>query len=784
MRLVYLALGWCGGMILAANSESSSVVTTLVWLLLAGTCLVLIWLWWPDRSRRWLALTLLALVMGGLRFSLHPTSSDIARYNHTGGLTVEGVVVAEPDVRDDRIQLRLQAQTVTRAGSTYLTDGLVLVYAPRLSHIAYGDRISATGELIIPAQYDTFSYADFLGRSGVFSIMRQGAVEVLASHQGDPLYAGLLALKGRAQEAINLAIPEPQAALLSGILLGNESGIAPEISEAFGAVGAAHVVAISGFNMVILSGVVMGLLERSGLRKRPAAMLGIFVIVVYTLFVGANPAVVRAAVMSAVLIIGQAIQRKSFVPASLAFVAMFMSLLNPGVLWDIGFQLSFFATLGLALYADPLTRWFDRLLLRLLPDKTAKTVGGFLAEPLVVTLAVQITTLPLIVLYFGQVSLVFLTVNLLIVPPQAALLMMGLVATLIALISPAAAQLLYWFDMLLLSWTIGIVRWFAALPFAQVEFYIDPRLVALYFMTLLGAAMIQATQPDWARRFGRFIRQRAVTTGVVFAGFLTTALLVSVFLSRPDGQLHVWLLDAGHSNAILMQTPGGAQILVDGGRFPSRLLTAIGDRLPFYDREIEVLILTQPDVFEYGALPAVLERYRIGVALQNGQSNLSEDFALLQSRLSQYDVVTVRAGYTAEFADGVRLEVLHPQAQPQLGDPIDLYTLTLRVQYGEVSFLLPADLNMEGQRALLDAGRWPLAAVMLLPQHGAARSLDRTFLAAVQPQVVLLQSDVANLRGDPEPDTLALLGDLPLYRTDEGGTIHLWSDGQSVWVAQ
>ena len=783
MRLVYAALGWCAGILLAANAEQTSL-TPLVWLVLAALSLLVVWLWWQDVTSRGLAVLLVMLALGALRLSLHPTTSDIARYNNLGGLTIEGLVVDEPEVRDDRIQLRLQAETVTRAGSTYPTQGVVLVYAPRLREVNYGDRISATGELTTPAQYDTFSYADFLAREGVFSLMRNGAIEVTARDRGNPLYAALLSLKQQSQRAIQAAMPEPQAGLLNGILLGNERGIAPEVAEDFNAVGAAHVVAISGFNMVILSGVITRLLDRVGLRKRYAALIGIVVIALYTLFVGANPAVVRAAVMSSILVIGQAIRRKTFVPASLAFVVLVMSLHNPTVLWDVGFQLSFFATLGLALYAEPLTRWFDRFLYRLLPGRLARTTGRFLSEPLIVTLAAQITTLPLIVVYFGRVSLVFVFVNLLIVPPQAALLILGLVATMLVFVSPAAAQILYWFDMLLLAWTIGIVRFFAEIPFAQVEFYADPRLVALYFVVLLGAAMIQATQPDWSLRLRRVIRQRAVTSAVLFAGVLTAVLLLSIFLSRPDGRLHLWLLDVGHSNAVLIQTPRGAQILVDGGRFPSRLLTAIGDRMPFYDREIEVLVLTQPDVFEYGALPAVLERYDIGVALTNGQANLSEDFAAFQSQLAQHEVLTVRAGYTLTLDDGVRLEVLHPQAAPPTGANPDDHVLTLRVQYGESRFLLTADLSSEGQQMLLEGGQWPLAAVMQMPQHGATRSLNKMFLEAAQPQVVILQSDPTNLRSDPDADTLALLNDTPLYRTDDGGTIHLWTDGSAVWVAQ
>lgn len=478
MRLIYIAFGWVIGIIIAARGNNSP----LIWLILTLVSAIAVWLVWDDRIRRMALIALTALTAGGLRFSLVWQTSPIAQYNNIGGLTVEGMVVDPPDVRDDRIQLRVAAETITRAGETLPTDGLVLVQVPRVTEVRYGDLIAATGVLITPAEYDTFSYADYLAQGGVFSIMPNAALEIISSDNGNPLYAALLDVKTRAQAAIANALPDPQAALLSGILLRDERGIAPQIQDAFSRVGASHVVAISGFNMVILSGLVTSLLSKAKLPPRLSAALGIAIIIIYTVFVGANAAVVRAALMSSLLVIAPLFKRKTYVPASLAFVAIFLSLLNPRVLWDLSFQLSFFATLGLVLFADPLSSRFDRLLKRVFPSDTAAVASGFLTEPLMVSIAAQITTLPLIVLYFGRISLVTLLVNLLIVPVQSLILIVGGMATILALFAPGIAQILYWFALVPLGWTIDVVRLFARLPFADVEFSVDSRLVALFFV--------------------------------------------------------------------------------------------------------------------------------------------------------------------------------------------------------------------------------------------------------------------------------------------------------------
>ncbi len=779
MRLIAIALGWAAGIVLASGTGLHAAIP---WLVLTVMVLVVAWLLWSGQGYRNWTLALVAFALGGLRFSFVPQTSDVAQYNNLGGLTAEGIVIAEPDVRDDRVEVRLEVQTVTRIGQTISSSGLILVQAPARTPLHYGDRISATGLLVIPSVSDTFSYRDYLARTGVFSVMPDASVEVITSGEGSPVFRSLLEFKDRARKLIARSLPEPGASLLIGILLGDARGMSPEVSDAFSVVGASHIIAISGFNMAVLSGVVMGLLSRFRVRPRPAAFIGLSVILVYTILVGASPAVVRAAIMSSMLVLGGLLRRKSYVPASLAFVAVVLSLQNPTVLWDVGFQLSLFATLGLALFANPLTERFNGLLSRLFPRNTARRVGDFLGEPLIVSVAAQIMSLPLIVLYFGRLSVVSLLVNLLVIPVQSVLMVLGLVATLLAFIAYPVAQVFFWLDMLLLSWTIEVVRLFARLPFAQIVVQLDPRLIAVFYFVVMGGALMVATKPSWPMRVARVMRSRPVVTSLGWAGAGLGVLLAILFFSRPDGKLHVWWLDAGHSNAVLIQTPTGAHILVDGGRFPSQLLTGLGDRLPFNKRTIDVLVISQPDPFDYSALSSVMDRYSVDMMLTNGQPNLRPEYIDLLNRLPPEKVVTARVGYSVDVADGTRLEVLSPQITPDISDNLNDGAIMLRLTYGDVSFLLPSDASSVAQSSLLKAGEWPLATVFQLPNHGGVRSLSESFLSAVQPQLVVIQSDPTNRIGDPNEDTLALLGETPTLRTDVSGVIHVWTDGQELWA--
>ncbi len=775
MKLIYLTLGWVSGIVLVANASPQP---SALWIGLTLGAALALWLMYPTRWR-WAFVALLALMAGGLRASYLPQTSPVASFNNTGGLTIIGQVTDEPSSRDTITLARVHVHTVEQAGQRITTRGQVLVRAPTTAKIAYGDSVRVTGRLASPGVYDTFSYADYLARQGVFSVMYNAAVEITATGGGTPVYQAILRAKSWARGAIQQAMPEPQAGLLVGILLGDETDLSPQLKTDFAATGAAHIIAISGFNMVILASIITGTL---GYTRR-GTVIALALITVYTVLVGAGAAVVRAALMSSVLIIGRTLKRQTYVPASLAFVALLMSAINPRVLWSVSFQLSFFATLGLALFATPAAHAFERNARQLLPRPLADPVTALLTEPLIVTGAALVTTLPLTMLYFNQVSLVQVLVNVLIVPIQALILIWGMLATLLSGLIPPVAQVLYWLTMGLLSWTVAVVRGFAGLPFAQVTFFVDPALVQAFFGILIGGAMLHATQPEWARRFSRWARSRVVLGTVSVIGAVMFGLGAAVYASRPDGQLHVHMLDVGHSNGFLIETPGGAQILVDGGRFPSRLLTHIGDRIPFNDRHLEMIVITQPDERFYGALPAVLSRYSAGVILTNGQPNVGQAFEDLQTTMAAYPVQPVVAGYRAELSDGTRLEVLAPSSVPTLQDNLDDHTLVLRVQYGDVSFLLTSDLSPAGQAALLAAPQHPLASVLQVPGHAGPRALNPDFLTATQPQVYLFHIDEANRQGHPDPDTLALLDErLPRYRTDQHGSVHVTTDGTRLWV--
>ena len=378
---------------------------------------------------------------------------------------------------------------MTVAGATHPVTGDLLVQAGRFPGYAYGDRLRVRGQLQTPPVLDDFDYRRYLAQRGIHSLMRRAAVERVAEDQGSPFWARLYGLKARGSALLDRVLPEPAAALANGMLLGIESGIPEDVDEAFKATGTTHVIVISGSNIALLSGVIMAALSRV-LGKRRAAFPAIAGIMLYVLLVGADAAALRAGVMGSLFILAIYFGRRSTAYVSLCASALFMTVLNPLTLWDIGFQLSFMATLGLILFTPAIEGQFQRLLARGLTTERMRRVMGILNDALIVTLAAQVTTLPVIVYYFGRISLISLVTNFFILPAQPPIMTGGMATLVAGLAWEPLARALALIPWLFLTYTTAVVRLTAAVPFASVETGDLGRIAALVYMAVLVGAML------------------------------------------------------------------------------------------------------------------------------------------------------------------------------------------------------------------------------------------------------------------------------------------------------
>lgn len=270
-------------------------------------------------------------------------------------------------------------------------------------------------------------------------------------------------------------------------------------------------------------------------------------------------------------------------------------------------------------------------------------------------------------------------------------------------------------------------------------------------------------------------------------GLLLLLGVVSLLRGRPDGLLHLYFLDVGQGNAVLLRTPAGRWVLVDGGPDSTALLGRLGRRLPFWERELDLVLLTETEPERLVGPVAVLQRYRVQAAGRPGRVQEGPGWARWSALLAEQGVepLPLLRGAHLDLGDGVVLEVLYPGAEP-LPDAAPAGgddALVLRLRYGGFTALLPTAAGPAGQRALLENEPILGCTVLLVPRQAGTDALERPFLEAAAPAVAVVSAGSGYHMG-PDARTLRLVQEAgrPLYRTDRQGTVEILTDGQAVEV--
>ncbi|MBI2864520.1 MAG: ComEC/Rec2 family competence protein [Chloroflexi bacterium] len=804
MPLLFVAAAFLAGVFMASTWQPATLVE-MGGLGVAVAALV---------ASRWIggfrlpAVMLLALVVGVWRYDAAVEASGsspaLAAEVDRGMVELRGVVDAPPEVHELRQNVRLRLAAMGEAGRWEAAQGTVLLYAAITPKLAYGDSLEVAGELEYPLVFEGFDYRGYLGLQGIQYVMQRPKVRLLGQGQGFPPLAWMHRLRGRLSDVLGSTLPEPEASIGQGVLLGSRSAIPGYLAQAFAVTGTTHILAISGYNITLIAAAIFAVATRFFGRNRATyvAALGIGL---YAILAGASPSVLRAAVMGVLVIVAYRLGRQNVVLNALAVSAAGLVLAQPFWLWDASFQLSFLSTIGLIFLARPLAAALLEAASRtgVLSIPLLGKAAGLLAESVAITLAATIYTLPLAAFSFHQISLVTLVANLFAVPSLPPIIAVSAAIAAVGLIYLPLAQLVAYASWPIIAYLVGVVGLFAGVPGAAVaQPPFSPALVwgcygLLAVLTLalhLGwsglGALWQGLAAGWqsvGQGLAGFGSSRFVGWAILPALIVAVAAW-AVALSLPDDRLQVTFLDVGQGDAILIKTPGNRKLLVDGGPSPQRLLDQLGTGLPFWDRTVDVLILSHPHEDHLAGLLGVLERYDVHLVLESPISRPGATYR----------------GWEEEIARrGTRRQVLGPEDRLKIGDlevtpvfvpaarapsrrggsdeqPND--SLVLRLKIGDASFLLPGDTPAEAQAQLLDFAGGLESTILKVPHHGAGDALDPRFLAAIAPRLAVISVGADNPFGHPAPETLALLSSTRTLRTDESGSVQVTTDGKRVWV--
>ncbi len=752
------------------------------------------------------------LVLGGIRGTAAAPPGgpgSVERLPTDAAWVVSGVVADEPTPRGDALDLVLEDLSIEREP----VAGRLLVRVPRSAEVAAGDQVAAEVSIRPPdaADPEGAAYRERLRRQGIGALGRAYEVSVIG-HRSSPLSDGFGTARRWLLDGLVSTVPEPEASLGAGILLGVRAGIDPEIKDAFALAGLSHVVAISGWNVAIVV-VLIGAITRS-LRSRagplvPGAVAALAV-AGYVVLVGASPAVVRAALMAGALLVSRLGGSPAHAGSALMAAVLAMLVASPAALWDVGFQLSALATGGLIVLGAPLEQRLQRW-------------PAWIRTPVALTVAAQLATLPVLLATFERVSLVAPLANVVVVPLVPAVMAGSALAAFVGALSSVLPVPGVVADVA--RWLAGGAAWLplrglivagiasAGLPLAALPATGGPWLTVAWY-PLLGMAVrrltrVPAAEPPTAKPLETGDHHGAPAIGLPEAAAFATAfgwaarprraaiglvlvVAIATFLTGPDGRLHLTVLDVGQAEAILIEGPDGQVAIVDGGEDPDLTLRGIGQALPFHERRIEVVILTHPHQDHLGGLGEVLRRFQVSRYVDGGAEPNGEPHQRLResaAREPDGQVSPARAGQVIPLGRGAELEILHPSAADvaRFGPDDNVHDLMVvaLLRYGRFTALLTGDAEASVEALMAERELLRPVDVLKVGHHGSDTSTTDAFLAVLQPTVALISVGAGNDYGHPHRSTLDNLAEArvdAVYRTDQLGSVEVVTDGRAYWI--
>jgi competence protein ComEC len=731
-----------------------------------------------------------------------------------GDLRLAALDAPGDSVRDgEEVELRAHLLTPPRPGpfgasaelavtSGHLTGARLLVraatWAPLPRAVRIGEELRLEGRLkaLRPAGDGTdsgaaseFDFAAHLRTRGVAAELLLEDARRTGGRRGG-LAGWLDGMRERAERAVVAGMSSADGALLRGMVLGQDEAIDTALRDDFRDSGLAHLLAVSGQNVMLLAALALPalMLTGLGLRARLAALVAL--IALYVPLAGAGPSLQRAGVMGIAGIVAMVASRPASRSYALLLAAAATLAWNPRAWTDPGWQLSFAAVAGILAIGVPLSRGLRRMAEELVP-KGGRAVGRaglrLLADGVAITVSATLATAPLLAHHFGSVPLAGLLANLLALPAVAPAMWLGMVKIGLGQAGDAGhavAKALGAVAAVPVAYIASLAERCADLPGGRLVLPLTSPLALLVAYAALAAATLVAARlarplttglPEHAARWRRLPRAHRLALATAAALALLGAAAPAVDGPDPPGRLTVRFLDVGQGDSTLIQHPDGTAVLFDGGppgAGVARLLRKAGVE------RLALVVATHASSDHHGGLLEVMESFPVGALLDGGDGTADPAFRALLREADSRGIrrIPATAPLTLRLAGGaLRIDLLSPPPRPPGPAPEDPNprAVVALVSAGAFELLLSADAESD-TLAPLDL---PDVDAMKVPHHGSADPGLPELLDEIKPELAAIEVG-PNTYGHPAPSTLNALerAGVETYRTDRHGTVTLTID--------
>jgi competence protein ComEC len=682
-----------------------------------------------------------------------------------------GEVADSPDFRSGRYHFPLKTQRIRTVTAWTAVRGTVLVSSDSLGDVQIGETLLLRGFLRLadgsrnPGAFDYRAYLQAQNISALFYCQNRTPLWRATPREMFAWRRAIAHSKIWIETQLSRIAHGQNLALLRGLLIGERDEISKEVVEAFQRTGLVHILAVSGSNVGFIVVIIFTMLSllRVPRKRRPAFLL--LGIVFYMLLTGAQPPVVRATIMAAVIIIGELIERQADIYNSLGVAALVILLWQPLQLFQLGFQLTFVAVLGIAYLYQPLALLFRRML------PTRWQPVRWTLSLLAVSFAAQLATLPFALHAFGRLPIAAILGNLIVIPASFIIIVTATAACAFSFI-PLVANTFGNIADLATGAMIAFTRWLAQIPLAYVDgVYVSPWLLLVYAIAI--ATLVEWRRSPIARRW------------LLPAGLLALNIFIWQSAWTAGPKLRVTFFDVGQGDAALLEFPRG-RLLIDAGPLQENYDAAERVLLPYFQRrgvrQLDAVVITHPHADHLGGLSTLLQKIKIKKVFVCGvetNSPLEQHCEKLADSL-QVPLSALRAGERLPDFAPAQVFALHPQRNESNFEQLNDASIVVKVIFGQHAFLFPGDAEFEGESHLLQSAPVLDSDVLKVGHHGSNTSSLPKFLIAVSPQWAVTSVGRWNNFGHPDPQVIARYDSLGIriLRTDREGAVIFETDGK------
>lgn len=721
--------------------------------------------------------------------------SDIYPANHIRNFTpespqevyLEGVIIDEPQsdatsygkIRSDFVMeaMRLQRDNI----KIDVTGKVKVTIYADAANFNYGDRIVAKGLLSKPPGPQNpgqFDYSRYLRRKRIFALFGSKGQDALAVEKGkaNPVARIAYELRSRISGIVDSNLPREKATFLNAILLGLRQNVDEEVEDKFVKTGTVHLMAISGLNVVLLASIIILILRATRIPYWASISAAIILLAFYAILTNGTASVVRATVMSIVVLVGLLIGRQASLWNSLGLAALIILGFEPYAIFDAGFQLSFLSVVSI-LYLFPRIEAFfgyDKRLTVTFMKRSKK----YLIEAVFVSFAAWFGVLPVVLYYFNIVTPIAVVANLIAVPLSFLITASSIPFIVFGFFIPWLEKIFAASTWFLCDVLFGTNEILTKVPFAYSYMPKPPvYIIVLYYLFIIA-----------------FIEHRRLKVSpakiMIIALIFINSIIWRNVLMHHDGKPKITFLSVGHGDSAFLEFPSGENMLIDTGTGADR---DIGRSviLPFLRnkgiQKIDAVLLTHPDSDHIGGLASLIDGIKVLNIFDNGVGSKTDSYRRLMGAIYKRKINrrVLKRGDSIVGFKGIDLICFNPPAEwiedPAIED--NDKSLVINIGHKQTSVLFCGDIGTKAMIDLIGFADFPKGGLIILPHHGQKLdSIEESFLDYLKPK----QAVISHGRGMREvsfaekTEQILESKGIKVFRTDRDGAIFAILDGSVI----